>query len=331
MSTTMTRPCHSTRLTPIALTAALFAGCAAAPKTTFFVPEAHPALAKSVRVLADGCVQRRVLVGANHFVLDQSDAVAQALDANARGYLERRGIAAPGASAVSVCGVLGDPQNPEKTFADVVDGPTRKQAPPLKVSAALAAAASGLPPLLAELQSAAQRALAAAAARDKGEAIEPPTLSPAARELAATLAAPDHQLLFVGVSGNSESGGKFAAQLAALTVVAVAASIVAAPAAMTFTGPTAGQMVATQATTQVGVGFMATDGALVVGALVDTRSGRIEWAHAAYAQADPMKEDVLSRGLTTERVLATLLNREAPNWSPPGRGVAAAPTRGSAP
>lgn len=308
-----------------AAAALLLAGCAAAPKTAFTVPEPHAALGRSVRVLTDACVQRRVLVGANHFVLDASEAVAQALDANTRGYLERRGISASGASAFSVCGVLNDPQSPDKTFAAEADGPTRKQAPPLKVSPALADATPALPSLLAELQAAAQRTLAASAAdKDKVAPEQTSQLSPAAREAAAALAAPDTRLLFVGLSGNSESGGKIFAQVTAVTALSAAAMLAAPSAAVAFTGPSLAQQAAFQATSMVGVRFISVDGTLVVGALVDTSSGRIAWAHAVHSPADPLKPEVRSRGLTSDRVLATLLNQSAPQWSPPGRAASAA-------
>jgi len=301
------------------LAAAALAGCAGAPKTAPFVePAAHPALVGGVRLLTEACVQRRVLVGANHFVLEASEVAAKTLDAHVRAHLQRRAVDAPGAPALSVCGVLNDPQDPQKTFAPVADGPIAKQAPPLKLSPALAAvAAPGLPPLLAELQLAAQRAAAS-------KEVEVATLSPAARELAAAIAAPHEALLFVGLSGNSESGGKIAAQMTAIIGLSVAAAVAAPAGAVAFTGPSAAQIVASQAVTTVGVRFISIDGTLIVGALVDTKSGRIVWTNATVSPADPMRPEALVRGLTSERLLVTLLNRPVERWSPPGAAVAKA-------
>ncbi len=307
-------------LLPLAFAAA--AGCAGTPKIAFVAPDVQPAIERGARVLADACVQRRVLLGANHFVASASETVAQSLDVNTRAHLLRRGLATPGASAVSVCGVLNDVQDPQKTFAQVADGPTAKKAPPLKVSPALEAlgeGVAGLPYLLAELQQAAQRVAAAEPKDGSATAGEAPALSSAARELAAAIAAPDDMLLFVGLQGNSESGGKIAAQMTALVGLSLAASVAAAPAALTFTGPTATQIAATNAATAGGAQFISTDGILVVGTLVDTRSGRVEWANAVTASADPMKVEAIGRGMTTDRLLLTLLNRPADQWSSPGR------------
>lgn len=310
------------------LLAAGLVGCASAPPVApFTVAQAHPLLAAKLRVVTDACVQRRVLVGANHFVVEASEAAAQTVDKNVRAYLLRRELAAQGAPAI--CGVLNDPQDPQKSFAQVADGTLQKQAPPLKVSAPLSALGdrqSGLPSLLAELQLAAQCA-AGDSAKEKtpGTATpELPTLSPQARELAAAIAAPDDMLLYVDLSGNSESGGKIAAQMAAIVGLSVAAAVAAAPAAVAFTGPTAAQIAATHAVSAVGVNFISIDGMLLAGTLVDTRSGRIVWANAVVSAADPMKPDSLGRGLTTDRLLLTLLNRPAAQWSPPGRPAAVA-------
>lgn len=303
----------------------LVAGCAGAPKPPpFIAPQTHPALAAGVRLLTEACVQRRVLLGANHFVVEASDAAARKLDAHARAHLARYGVSATQAPALSVCGVQTDAHNPQKTHAQVADGPTASKAPPLAVSDALAAwgdASAGLPALLAELQLAAQRP----AAEQATEA----TLSAAAREVAAAIAAPDAALLYVGLSGNSESAGKIAAQVAAIVGVGVAAGVIAAPAAgASLAAPTAAQTAtqsaATQVAANVGASFLTEDGVLVVGALADVRSGRIVWTNTEAAQVDPMKLELLGRGATTERLLITLLNRKTNMWSAPGTPAAKA-------
>jgi hypothetical protein len=307
-----------------ALAVAGLCGCAGAPKSSGFVaPDVHPALAKGARVVVDACVQRRVLVGANHFVVAASEAAARSIEGHTRAHFARRALAAPGESALSVCGVLNDPESPQKTFADQPDGPTAKQAPPLKLSPALAGLGEHLlavPSLFAELQRAAQQH-GAAAARDSGTAPPATVLTPAARAAAAAIAAPQDMLLFVGLQGNSESGGKIAAQMTAIIGLSVAASVAAAPAAMTFTGPTAAQIAATQATAAVGVQFLSVDGWLLSGALVDTRDGRVLWGGTVGAASDPIKPESLGRGMTTERLLRTLLNQPDAAWSPPGRAA----------
>ncbi len=309
--------------------AASLGGCAGAPKSaSFVVPQVHASIAQGVRVVSDACVQRRVLLGANHFVIDASQAAAQKIDANVRAHLQRRALATPEAPTWSVCGVLNDAQNPQKTAAAVADGPTSQQPPPLKLSPALASLApsTGLPSLLAELQLAAQRA-AAATEKDRAAIDGAAQLTPAARDLAATLAAPHDALLYVGLSANSESGGKIAAQMTAIVGLSVVVAVAAAPAgAAAFAGPTAAQTLATQAVATAGVSFISIDGMLLTGALVDVRSGRIAWTHAVVAPIDAIKTDNLGRGITTDRLLVTLLNQPAEKWSPPGARATAART-----
>jgi hypothetical protein len=302
------------------------AGCAGAPKSAsaFNVPDYHPLLEPGVRIVADACVQRRVLLGANHFVVGASEAVAQTLESHARAHFARRGLNAVGEPALSVCGVLNDASNPAKTHAPVADGKLETSAPPLKLSPPLQALGpriADMPALLAELQGAAQRAAAA----KEGAVVEALTLSAAAREAAAALAAPSEALLFVGLSGNSESAGKVAAQLTAIVGLGVIVAVAAAPAgAAALAGPTAAQTAATQAATSVGVQFVSIDGWLLVGALVDVRSGRVVWTHAVVASADPLRAENMGRGITTERLLLTLLNQLAAQWSAPGRAAAKA-------
>lgn len=306
-------------------TGLLSAGCATAPDPGFTLPRPHPALGSGAGplVISDACVQRRVLVGSNFMVVSASAEVAKTLDRETRKRLERRGFAHAPPTLQTVCGVLFDDANPMKAHADTLDSPTKLAAQPLQMTEGMAvpnADALAWARLLTELHALALEAervrIADAAAAHKAPSIR---LSDAARAFARTMADRHgrRSILFVGLEGNSESGGKLFAQTAALVGVGVVAGALAGPASAA--GLTASQNLAINGVGAAAAPFLAHDGWRLIGTLVDIPEGQLRWSRVLQGQADPLVSANLERAATTDPLLRGLMNQPATSWSAPGR------------
>ncbi len=276
-------------------------------------------------LISDSCLQRRVLVGANHFVIDGADRVAAQGDRQLRDFLDGYGIAIVGPALTSVCGVAYDAAKPMKTFAQSVDGTTSQGELPLKRSDELtriAPDAKSLGALLAELQTVALSRPSGPEADGQREDAPIVPLSEASRTTLEALrrASGRSQLLFFGTSGNSESGGKQALAIGGLLTLATVTAIATAPA--TIGAVSASQAVATNVAAGVGLQFMPVDGWQSVGVWVDASRGEVRWTgwrRGGQDLLDPERAESVVAVTTT--VFDPIVLRKADQWSIPGPTV----------
>lgn len=301
------------------------AGCATPANPGFIVPRPHPALGTGAGPLlvSDACLQRRVLIGDNFIVLSTSEEAARTLDRETRKRLARRGFPDVPPTLQTVCGVVFDDASPLKVNAETLDGPTKSSPQPLRMSEGLSGMgvdAAAWARLLTEMHALGLEAQRLQAAGPTG-ADKPPKirLSDEARAVAGKVAARHERqsILFVGLEGNSESGGKVFAQTAALVGVGVVAGVLAGPVSMAGLSTT--QSVAINGAGAAAAPFLSHDGWRLIGSLVDAAEGQLQWSRVLQGGGDPLVSANLGKAVTTDPLLRGLMNQPASTWSTPGR------------
>lgn len=273
-------------------------------------------------LISNVCLQRRVLFGANHFVVGEGERAATEIDKQLRSLLAYHGITILGQPLTSVCGVTFDSATPLKAYAQVMDGEVSEGEQPLKRSEALSNIApdsKALGILLAELQIIALSRPSGPNDEDWREDLPAVQLSEYSREVLEVLerASGRSQMLFIGIDGNNESGGKTAAFITGAVVLSVAAAVAAGPAALGTMS--VAQTVSVNAVAAASAQFMPVSGTRTIGAWVDATRGEVRWTGWRNGGLEPLSEVWFWSGLpVSTSVFDPLILRKDDHWSPPG-------------
>jgi hypothetical protein len=287
--------------------AVLGAGCATAPPPTSQRVVAHSAAADAggTLVIVDVCVNYSPLVTTDYFVVGNARQGAAAMEAVVRQFLDAADLRSRTVLIPFVCGALHGATNVPKRVADEVDGNVAERPQPLWLAPEVAADADYVNALQTLATHVFRRSIAA---YDKDK--PPPEGTDTAAEderarQAAVLAAQRSgrsSLLYVGVTGHSNSSGKSAAAGLAIVIGSVATTLAIGP---VFTAAGASYHV-------VFVPGGPVDKRQMAAGIYDLKQGRLVSSRVVGAPGDPMKPEVLAERNGLNLLLREMLLTPAP-------------------
>ncbi len=244
---------------------------------------------KGTLIMVDACVQR-VSVGhaSDYFVINEAQAGAEAAANALRKYIHDSDIPVR-AEIISVCGARLNADNAPIKIADMVGALAREAEQPVKVHPDI----SDDPTYLHAISTVSTYALERAAVQSKFSQSNHEDL--AGRDKARRVSTDDFRtaaavveqrtgassVLFLGVLGNSFSGGLKAAEM--LTNLAISGAVAFATAGL-------------------GTGYYVlfapgheVEGMVMEGALIDLATGRIAWSNAIRVRGDPINPEAMAK------------------------------------
>ncbi|MFQ5965797.1 MAG: hypothetical protein ACE5KZ_16110 [Candidatus Scalinduaceae bacterium] len=261
-------------------------------------------------LIADVCIQHDALGDVDdYFVITEAKAGAQALLDATRKYLENSGIQVCTELIPFVCGTRHNPNNIPLRVADSVNGIVSVGQQPFGVFDEIKADPEYVNALSTASTYMFQHAMMPSAEANTGSkesSSQPLTQLVSAEEFKTAIgliALRTHasSVLFLGVAGTSFSSGKKAALVAGDFIVSMATGL--ATGAATYNSGT-GYYVMFTPGHQI-------QGMLMTGALVDLKTGALEWSNAVRAGGDPIKPKVVANANTLNMLLRYLKYQDA--------------------
>ena len=267
----------------------VFGGCVAtAPSSRQVSHDAVLGRQSGVLLLVDACVQRDTLgTSTDYFVIKEAEAGAQATLGILRKYVQDSGIPVR-AEIVSVCGARLNTNNAPIRVAESVGATVQNIHPPAWITGAPTNDTELVRALGAVSTYAFERAAVDSASTNKSgkrpkSGKLPASISPSEFQSAAKVIQDRTQaasVLFLGVLGNSRSGGKATTQFFESLAVGVGTAF---------------------ATAGLGTGYYVMfmpghkpDGMVMEGALIDLETGQLTWSNAVRAGGDPIHPKVMA-------------------------------------